>query len=372
MTDTHDSLGTAASRAATLAAWANSPTRFREDANAEEDLLLGGYADRWLVELAQNAADAAQRAGAPGRLLVRVVPGSGDGPAELWVANTGAPLDAAGVAALASLRASSKRDSESVGRFGVGFAAVLGVTAEPRIASTEGGVVFSAARTAAEVTALGGVAAEELGRRGGRPPVLRLCWPLPVGEPGPRQGYATEVRLPLSGVDPGELLAAAESAAADLLLALPWLAEITVAHPDGPAAAHRRIDHPDGTVTLEPGAARWLLARRSGRWDESRRGDRQGGAEPGGGPRGGRGPVLDPGGRAVEDRAHWAVCWAVPLDADGRPRPLEEDVLHAPTPSDERLALPARLLASVPMQPSRRRIRTGPATDAVLAEAATV
>ncbi|MDT7694566.1 MAG: hypothetical protein QOI75_3933, partial [Pseudonocardiales bacterium] len=173
-----DPFGTAALRASTLAAWADSPTRFREDANAEEDLLLGGYADRWLVELAQNAADAAQRAGTPGRLLVRLVPGTGGGPVELWVANTGAPLDAAGVAALASLRASTKRDSESVGRFGVGFAAVLGVSGEPRIASSGGGVSFSAARTAAEVAALPGVAAEELRRRDGRPPVLRLCWPL--------------------------------------------------------------------------------------------------------------------------------------------------------------------------------------------------
>ena len=65
-----DPFGTAALRAAVLAAWAASPTRFREDANAEEDLRLGGYADRLFVELAQNAADAARAAGVPGRLRV--------------------------------------------------------------------------------------------------------------------------------------------------------------------------------------------------------------------------------------------------------------------------------------------------------------
>ena len=43
-----------------------SPARFREDANAEEDYALGGYRDRVVVELAQNAADAAARAGVPG------------------------------------------------------------------------------------------------------------------------------------------------------------------------------------------------------------------------------------------------------------------------------------------------------------------
>ena len=56
-----DPFGTAGLRSAVLDAWTASPARFREDANAEEDLLRGGYRDRWLVELAQNAADAAAR-----------------------------------------------------------------------------------------------------------------------------------------------------------------------------------------------------------------------------------------------------------------------------------------------------------------------
>ncbi|MDQ3154200.1 MAG: hypothetical protein M3R63_21615, partial [Actinomycetota bacterium] len=72
---TPDPFGTAALRDGVLAAWRSSPTRFREDANAESDLVRGGYADRLLVELAQNAADAAQRAGTPGRLRIVVVGG---------------------------------------------------------------------------------------------------------------------------------------------------------------------------------------------------------------------------------------------------------------------------------------------------------
>src|SRR5439155_256254 len=104
-----------ARRQAILAAWRDSPTRFREDANAEEDLVLGAYADRLLVELLQNAADAAARAGVPGRVRVTVADGV------LSVANTGAPLDPAGVDGLTSLRASAKRaedGGESVGRLG--------------------------------------------------------------------------------------------------------------------------------------------------------------------------------------------------------------------------------------------------------------
>ncbi|MYW08909.1 hypothetical protein GT034_11195, partial [Streptomyces sp. SID2563] len=63
-----DPFGTARLRRGVLAAWGAGPARFREDANAEEDLALGGYRDRLVVELAQNAADAAARAGTPGRL----------------------------------------------------------------------------------------------------------------------------------------------------------------------------------------------------------------------------------------------------------------------------------------------------------------
>ena len=90
----NDPFSTAALRGRVLDAWAASPARFREDANAEEDYALGGYRDRVVVELAQNAADAAARAGAPGRLRLPLRDGT------LLASNTGAPLDAAGVQAL--------------------------------------------------------------------------------------------------------------------------------------------------------------------------------------------------------------------------------------------------------------------------------
>jgi hypothetical protein len=329
-----DPFGTAELRSAVLSAWADSPTRFREDANAEEDLRLGGYADAWFVELAQNAADAARAAGVPGRVRVELR------DRELAIANTGAPLDEAGVAALASLRASAKRDDPgSVGRFGVGFAAVLPVSDAPRVSSANGGVAFSAERTAAEVAAFPGPAAE-LARRDG-PPVLRLVWPT---DERPPTGYDTEVRLPLRpGTDPAALLAEARDGAADLLLALPDLVEIAVgelvvARTDGPGP---------GEVTIS--GRRWLLARQAGRID-----DLAARAEP------------------VEQRGRrdWSVCWALPLTADGAPDPVHADVLHAPTATEERFSLPARLIATVPLEPDRRRVRPGPAADAVLAGAA--
>src|SRR6476469_5382436 len=170
-----DPFGTAGLRERVLAGWAASAARFREDANAEEDLVRGGYRDRLLVELAQNAADAAARAGVPGWLRLELV-GTEEATTELRAANTGAPLDADGVQGLASLRASAKRDEvASVGRFGVGFAAVLAVSDEPAVISRDGGVRFSAERTRAEAAALPALA-DELSRRGGAVPVLRLPW----------------------------------------------------------------------------------------------------------------------------------------------------------------------------------------------------
>ena len=329
-----------------LAAWADSPTRFREDANAEEDLRLGGYADTWCVELAQNAADAARAAGVPGRLRIAVEDG------ELRVANTGAPLDAAGVSALAALRASAKRDDAgSVGRFGVGFAAVLALSDAPRVVTVHGGVAFSAAATADAVRELPGPAAE-LARRDGQLPVLRLVWPTGADELPPPDGYATEVRLPLRpGLDPDALLAAATAAAPDLLLALPDLVEITVGGVRFEATVPPERST-NGRTVVEIGgpngtARRWLLIARA--------------------PRTARGGHRHRASRAGTCGRSAGPCRWTPTAV--RPRSVD-DVLHAPTATAERLGLPARLIADVPLDPDRRRVRAGDATDAVLRAAA--
>jgi hypothetical protein len=335
-----DPFGTEALRTAVLDAWRASRTRFREDANAEEDLRYGAYRDRLLVELAQNAADAAMLAGAPGVLRLSVVDG------ELRVANTGAPLDAEGVAALASLRASGKRDGSSVGRFGIGFAAVLAVTDAPRVMSTSGGVAFSAERTTRTIAEHPELA-EMAAAREGAVPVLRLPWPVEQGETPPPEGFTTEVRLPLRpGVDADALLASAEQDAPDLLLALPGLTRVELGD-----RAWWREDTGAGVLVLHGGgrAVRWLVRRTTGELSET-----------------------DLAGLGVEarERPQWTVCWAVPLADGGAVAPLREDVLHVPTPTDERLSVPARLLATVPVEPSRRRLLPGRAADAVLTEAA--
>ena len=328
-------------RTAVLRAWCESPTRFTEDANAEEDLRRGGYRDRLFVELAQNAADAAAQQGVPGRLRVSIVDG------QLRAANTGRPLDDQGVAALASLRASAKRaGTVTVGRFGVGFAAVLAVSDAPVVVSTGASVAFSASRTRAAVAAAPELR-EQLAARAEDVPVLRLPWPVPDEENVVPQGFDTEVRLPLRpGVDAGELVTGIAESVPDVLLALPWLASVEVGEDVW------RRDSRDNVVTLtgpDGAVARWLTHAVSGEFDEEAMGSL---------------------GVEAAARPRWHCLWAVPVDADRAPLPLSPEVLHVPTPTDERLSLPARLIATVPVEPSRRRVAAGAATAAVLAGAA--
>jgi hypothetical protein len=348
-----DPFGTADLRRRVLDAWTASPARFREDANAEEDYALGGYRDRVVVELAQNAADAAARAGVPGRLRLTLRAGV------LEAANTGAPLDAAGVAALSTLRASAKRGSgageQPVGRFGVGFAAVVAVSDEPRIASLTGAVTWSRDAARELVREIPEVAVE-LAARSGHLPVLRL----PFASIGaPPDGFATAVTLPLRDEDTVRLVARllAETGSA-LLLALPALAAVEIGTDEGTRELTAAHDGDGVTITADGVMGRWRTAAADGRLD----------------------PVLLAD-RPTEERGRpaWSVRWAVPVtpgesgDAPaGRLPGAVGSVVHAPTPTDEPLDLPALLLASFPLGPDRRHVAPGPLTDFLLERAAEV
>ncbi|MFJ9828870.1 sacsin N-terminal ATP-binding-like domain-containing protein [Streptomyces sp. NPDC101160] len=355
-TDGTDPFGTARLRRGVLDAWAAGPARFREDANAEEDLVLGGYRDRLVVELAQNAADAARRAGVTGRLRLTLHPADADGPAVLAAANTGAPLDAAGVESLSTLRASAKRterDTGAVGRFGVGFAAVLAVSDEPAVLGRHGGVRWSLAEArelAADVARHSPGLGDELRRRDGHVPLLRL--PLPAEGTAP-DGYDTVVVLPLrdaAAVDLAERLL--DSVDDALLLTLPGLTEVVVETAGGTARTLTRAEH-DGYVHVTDSATgthRWRTVSHTGPLAAD---------------------LLK--GRPTEERLrpHWAVTWAVPVDVDGAPQyPRTDAVVHAPTPTDEPLGIPALLIASFPLDTARRHPAPGPLTDFLVERAA--
>ncbi|MEU8674176.1 molecular chaperone Hsp90 [Streptomyces sp. NPDC048560] len=356
-TEGADPFGTARLRRGVLDAWGAGPARFREDANAEEDLALGGYRDRLVVELAQNAADAAARAGVPGRLRLTLHPAAHDAadtPAVLAAANTGAPLDATGVESLSTLRASAKREGHesAVGRFGVGFAAVLAVSDEPAVIGRHGGVRWSLAeaRELARQAAVGSPGlGDELRRRDGHVPLLRL--PLPAEGTAP-EGYDTVVVLPLrdGGAEDlvGRLLAAVDDA---LLLTLPGLEEIVIETPEGVRTLRRSLHgaytHVDDSVR---GLNRWRTVANHGPVEPALLAD-----------------------RPVEERLrpYWSVTWAVPVDAEGAPQsPRTTAVVHAPTPTDEPLGVPALLIASLPLDTARRHPAPGPLTDFLVQRAA--
>ncbi|MGW7462924.1 sacsin N-terminal ATP-binding-like domain-containing protein [Streptomyces sp. NPDC054797] len=354
-----DPFGTARLRRGVLDAWGAGPARFREDANAEEDLALGGYRDRLVVELAQNAADAAARAKVPGRLRLTLHPGPGDrGQALLAVANTGAPLDATGVESLSTLRASAKRESadDSVGRFGVGFAAVLAVCDEPAVLGRHGGVRWSLAeaRELARDAAVGSPGlGDELRRRDGHVPLLRL--PLPAEGSAP-EGYDTVVVLPLRDAAAEDLAERLLTGIDDaLLLTLPGLREVVVETPAGGTRTLQRRDEGPYTVIEDTTAT----GTRTSRWRTVRHG---GPIE--------RALLAD---RPVEERLRpaWAVSWSVPVDDDGAPlRPATAPVVHAPTPTDEPLGIPALLIATLPLDTTRRHPAPGPLTDFLVERAA--
>jgi hypothetical protein len=347
---TPDPFATSELRRRVLAAWRESPARFRADANVEDDLALVGYRDRLIVELAQNAADAAARAQVPGRVVFELTEGV------LTATNNGAPLDAAGVESIAVARASAKRGGEGfVGRFGVGFAAVLAVSDEPSIASPTGGVRWSrAAATAAagEIPEL----REEIAVRGDRVPVLRLPF---AAAAEPTAAGLTTVRLPLRDADAVEAVRAQLSSIdPTLLISLEALTELVVRLPGGertvtatrqPAGAYHAVALTDGGIT-----SRWL--RVDGR---------------------GRLPTELVAAGPTEDRTAdaWQVSWALPVDPDGRLVVLPESVsgvVRAPTATDDPMSLPAVLVASYPLDATRRRITAGALCDEVSARAAEV
>lgn len=335
-----DPFGAAGIRERVLAGWVAAPVRLREDANAEEDLALGGYRDRLVVELAQNAADAAARAGVEGRLWL-TLRDQADGPPVLVAANTGEPLTAQGVQSLATLRASAKpaggaaAGGGTVGRFGVGFASVLAVTDEPAVLSRTGAVRFSRADTADAVAAARTPDLDaEVRRRDGHVPVLRLPF---ATEGSPPEGYDTAVVLTLRDEASADLVRQQLDDVGDaLLLALPALGSVEI-DVDG----RRRV--------LADAAQRWHVVRRSGQWSEEDRAQL----------------LAD---RPTEERRQhgWQVLWALPRNSSV-PVPA---YVHAPTPTDEALSLPALLLAGFALDPTRRHVAAGPLTDRLVAEAA--
>src|SRR3954447_20847471 len=116
-----------------LAAYRENPLLVAQDAAIEISTAEGGYGRKQLYELIQNGADAL--VGHTGRISVVL------GTDTLYCANQGAPVTPEGVNALMTSHLSVKRGVE-IGRFGLGFKSVVGISATPQIFSRSGSFGF--------------------------------------------------------------------------------------------------------------------------------------------------------------------------------------------------------------------------------------
>lgn len=109
-----------------LAVYREDRSRIEQDANNELRISEGGYNNRQLEETVQNAVDAARRGGS--RIEVRLTTDT------LYVANDGEPFLDDGVSGLMASDL-SRKEGESIGRFGIGFKSVLAISDRPRVFS---------------------------------------------------------------------------------------------------------------------------------------------------------------------------------------------------------------------------------------------
>ncbi|MFE7803661.1 DEAD/DEAH box helicase [Streptomyces sp. NPDC057430] len=151
-----------------LQTYAVDPGLVAEHANGERRITQGGYGDRQLFELVQNAAD--EIADEPGGRVHVVLTDT-----HLYCANEGTPVTPEGAETILRMSMSKKRGGQ-IGRFGVGVKSVLVVTDAPEFFSRTGSFGFDRAWSYEQIKAVPGVTA----RYGPEfdAPVLRMARPL--------------------------------------------------------------------------------------------------------------------------------------------------------------------------------------------------
>ncbi|MFD4542519.1 DEAD/DEAH box helicase [Streptomyces bauhiniae] len=141
-----------------------------EHSNSERRITQGGYGDRQLFELVQNAAD--EIADEPGGSIHVVLTES-----HLYCANEGSPVTPEGAETILRMSMSRKRGGQ-IGRFGVGVKSVLVVTDAPEFFSRTGSFGFDRAWSYEQIKSVPGVV-ERYGAEFDAP-VLRMARPLDV------------------------------------------------------------------------------------------------------------------------------------------------------------------------------------------------
>jgi superfamily II DNA or RNA helicase len=129
-------------QAAALRTYEVNPDLLEEHVGQEDSFRSGGYGTRQVSELLQNAVDALTASKRAGRIEFRVADGA------LYCANEGEPFSQAGIRSVCMAFLSPKREEDLIGRFGLGFKSVLGITDNPQVFSHSVSFEFNAPSTA--------------------------------------------------------------------------------------------------------------------------------------------------------------------------------------------------------------------------------
>lgn len=116
-----------------MASYRANPALIEEHVGLELEAASGGYGRRQVFELIQNAAD--QLVGQDGKIEMVLTKDA------LYCANSGKPFTKKGLTSILHAYLSAK-DDEQIGRFGLGFKSVLGVTRSPTVLSRSGSFRF--------------------------------------------------------------------------------------------------------------------------------------------------------------------------------------------------------------------------------------
>ena len=272
----------------TLNAYGLQPNLVDEHANHEEDTARGGYAHRQLFELVQNSADALAGIPGGGRIAIRLTESC------LYCADNGNPIDRDGVRALMFSHLSPKRGSSEIGRYGLGFKSVLGVTDAPEFFSHSGSFRFHRGHSRERI--------RQVVRDAERYPALRLPDPINARQSQERDHVLRElmdwatniVRLPLKPGVHDDLCEQMEGFPPEFLLFVEHVCELSLN--DSQSAFDRllALEKFDGEYLLSNGEqhSRWKLFKRTHQLSSDALDDR----------------------RSLDDSDRVPIWWAAPLD----------------------------------------------------------
>jgi hypothetical protein len=149
---------------ARMGAYSKKSSDVKEHFGAEAFLVEGGYHEKQIYELVQNASDALASNDNGGTVKLVLTDEA------LYCADDGQGMDDAGVRGLLAAHISEKKEGQ-IGRFGLGFKSILEISDAPQVFSFPGSFEFNKAHSKVQINkALDGTFEDV--------PVLRLAWPI--------------------------------------------------------------------------------------------------------------------------------------------------------------------------------------------------